>query len=37
MTGIIYQLAPKNIVHSWVEIFFDENGNSPDDFFVQHN
>lgn len=24
MTGFIYYLAPKNIVHSWVEIFFQE-------------
>lgn len=25
MTGLIYRLAPKNIVHSWVEIFFEGN------------
>ncbi|WP_407268502.1 transglutaminase family protein [Radiobacillus sp. PE A8.2] len=23
MTGLIYRLSPKNIVHSWVEIFFE--------------
>ncbi len=24
MTGLIYRLAPQNIVHSWVEIYFEE-------------
>ncbi len=25
MTGLMYSVAPKNIVHSWVEIFFEGN------------
>lgn len=24
MTGLVYKSAPKNVLHSWVEVFFDD-------------
>lgn len=24
MTGLIYRLAPQNVIHSWVEVFYNE-------------
>lgn len=34
MTGLIYSLAPKNIVHSWVEVFFEGNWLNIEGFII---
>ncbi len=34
MTGLIYNLAPKNIVHSWVELFFEGNWLNIEGFII---
>lgn len=26
MTGIVYKNAPQNVFHSWVEVYFEDNG-----------
>ncbi|MBO0428629.1 transglutaminase family protein [Vagococcus fluvialis] len=34
MTGIIYRLAPENVVHSWVEVYFEGNWYNLEGFII---